>query len=95
MDGSTEYVESEGSQDTDHAVDLKKTLSAINENIASMKSFFERFKDPPMPIQPSGHSSSTGQNQLEKSNDGLPTGHINPTGNVQPTGSEASGPCHF
>ena len=49
MDGSTEYVESEGSQDTDQAVDLKKTLSAINENIASMKSFFERFKGPLQP----------------------------------------------
>eukprot|EP00794_Sanderia_malayensis_P001708 gene1708-1904_t len=88
MDGSKEYIESDGNEDTEPAVHLQKTLLTINENIASMKSFFEMFKGPTMPFQPSGNSSSTGQNQLDISTDGLPTGHMNPTGNAQPTGSE-------
>ena len=79
-------LESNADSSADSNAEIKKTLSALNTNMASITTFLQALTEGKLqvghrPCLPTGHLLSTGQNQMQDPpSDGLPTGHLNPAG---------------
>ena len=81
-------LESNAEFSADSNAEIKKTLSALNTNMASITSFLQALTEGKLqvghrPSLPTGQLSSTGQKQMQDPpSDGLPTGHLNPEGTM-------------
>ena len=81
-------LESNAESSADSNAEIKKTLSALNTNMASITSFLQALTEGKLqvghrPCLPTGQLSSTGQKQMQDPpSDGLPTGHLNPEGTM-------------
>ena len=81
-------LESNAESSADSNAEIKKTLSALSTNMASITSFLQALTEGKLqvghrPCLPTGQLSSTGQKQMQDPpSDGLPTGHLNPEGTM-------------
>ena len=81
-------LESHADSNADSNTEIKKTLSALNTNMASITNFLQALTEGKLqvghrPCLPTGHLTSTGQNQMQyPPSEDLPTGHLSPTGAI-------------